>query len=78
MAALFGLVFLIGFIPAIGIFVFAYMAFGFREPPLHALGFAVAMTFLCWAVFDWALLVPWPQSVLGDFLPDLREATGLI
>ncbi len=77
-AALFGLVFLIGFIPAIGIFVFAYMRWGFKEPWLEALGYAAATTVLCWAVFDWALLVPWPPSVLGDLFPDLREATGLI
>ena len=77
-AVLFGLVFLIGFIPAIGIFVFAYMRLGFKEPWLQALGYAAGTTVLCWAVFDWALLVPWPQSVLGDLFPDLRAASGLI
>jgi TctA family transporter len=77
-ATLFALVFLTGFIPAIGIFVFAYMKWGFKEPWMESLGFAAATATLCWAVFDWALLVPWPPSVLGDLLPGLRSATGLL
>ncbi len=38
MAAFIGLIALIGFIPAIAVFVFAYMSFGFGEPRLHSLG----------------------------------------
>ncbi len=38
MAAFIALVALIGFIPAIALFVFAYMCFGFGEPWLHSLG----------------------------------------
>jgi hypothetical protein len=78
MAMFIGGVALIGFIPAIAVFVFAYMAFGFGEPPLPSLGYAVATTLLCWVVFQWALGVAWPQSLLGDVFPDLRAATGLI
>jgi hypothetical protein len=29
-------------------------------------------------VFHWALGVAWPQSLLGDLLPELRAYTGLI
>jgi hypothetical protein len=29
-------------------------------------------------IFDRGLAVPWPNSVLGDLVPALREATGLI
>jgi hypothetical protein len=29
-------------------------------------------------VFQWGLQVAWPQSLLGDMLPALRESTGLI
>ena len=72
------LVALIGFIPAIAVFVFAYMAFGFGEPPLPSLGYAAATTLLCWVVFHWALRVAWPQSLLGDLFPELRAYTGLI
>jgi len=78
MAAFIGLVWLIGFIPAIALFVFAYMCFGFGEPWHHALGFAAATTLLCWVVFQWALGVAWPQSLLGDLFPALRAYSGLI
>ena len=78
MAAFIALVWLIGFIPAIAVFVFAYMRFGFGEPWLSSLGYAAATTVLCTIVFHWALQVAWPPSLLGDLFPALRAATRLI
>ncbi|HUI12040.1 MAG TPA: tripartite tricarboxylate transporter permease [Xanthobacteraceae bacterium] len=78
MAAFIALVWLIGFIPAIALFVFAYMRFGFGEPSLSSLGFAAATTVICIIVFHWALQVAWPPSLLGDLFPALRAATRLI
>jgi hypothetical protein len=78
MAAFIALVWLIGFIPAIAVFVFAYMRFGFGEPWPASLGYAAATTVLCTIVFHWALQVAWPPSLLGDLLPALRAATRLI
>jgi putative tricarboxylic transport membrane protein len=68
----------IGFIPAIGVFVFLYMGVGFREPFLKAILFGAAMALFCYAVFDRGLSVPWPQAVLGDWIPALRDSTGLL
>jgi hypothetical protein len=78
MAGFIGLVALIGFIPAIALFVFAYMRFGFGEPSSSSLGFAAATTLLCTIVFHWALQVAWPQSLLGDLFPALRAATHMV
>jgi len=78
MGAFVALVFLIGFIPAIALFVFAYMRFGFGEPWTTALGFAAATTLVCYVVFQWALAVAWPPSLLGDLFPVLRGATRLV
>jgi putative tricarboxylic transport membrane protein len=78
LAGFVGLIALIGFVPAIAVFVFAYMRFGFGEPTLSSLGFALATTLLCWALFDQALAVAWPHSLLGDEFPDLRARIGLI
>jgi putative tricarboxylic transport membrane protein len=78
MAAFIGGVWLIGFIPAIAVFVFAYMCFGFGEPWLASLGYAAGTTLLCLIVFHWALQIAWPPSLLGDLFPALREATHLI
>ena len=68
----------IGFIPAIGLFVFLYMSIGFREPLHRAAIFGAVMAVFCWGVFDRGLHVPWPQALLGDFLPGLREYGGLM
>jgi TctA family transporter len=70
------LVYLIGFIPAIFVFVGVYMHWGFGEPPLASLGYAAATALFCWGVFDWALNVPWPQSLFGDTFPALRSRYG--
>ena len=78
MAGFIALVWLIGFIPAIAVFVFAYMRFGFGEPWLPSLGYAAATTVICTIVFQWALQVAWPPSLLGDVFPALRAATRLI
>lgn len=69
---------LIGFIPAIGVFTFLYMGFGFREKLPRSAVFGVAMAVFCWALFDRGLSVPWPQAVLGDLIPALRDSTGLM
>jgi putative tricarboxylic transport membrane protein len=78
LVALIGLIALVGFIPAICLFVFAYMRWGFDESWESSLGYAVGTTIVCWLVFAWALSAIWPHSLLGDLLPALRSATGLI
>jgi putative tricarboxylic transport membrane protein len=78
LAGFIGLIAVIGFVPAIAIFVFGYMRFGFGERSLSSAGFALATVLLCWALFDQALAVAWPPSLLGDAFPDLRARWGLI
>jgi TctA family transporter len=71
-------IWLIGFIPAIAVFVFAYMCVGFGEPAWRALACAAATALLAWGLFDRLLAVAWPASLLGDLLPQLRAAVGFI
>jgi putative tricarboxylic transport membrane protein len=71
-------IWLIGFIPAIAIFVFAYMCLGFGEPALQSAGFAAGTALLCWGLFDRVLAVSWPASLLGDLFPHLRELVGFV
>jgi hypothetical protein len=71
-------IWLIGFLPAIALFVFAYMCFGFGEPALHSAGFAAATVLLCWGLFDRLLAVAWPPSLLGDYFPALRALLGFV
>jgi putative tricarboxylic transport membrane protein len=71
-------IWLVGFLPAIALFVFAYMCFGFGESALQSAGFAAATALLCWGLFDRVLSVHWPQSLIGDLWPGLREVVGFI
>ena len=68
----------IGFIPAIALFILAYMRWGFEEPWTNSFGYATATACVCWIVFEWALRVAWPQSLVGNLVPALRASTGLI
>jgi len=75
---LLGLIAVVGFIPAIFVFVFTYMNRGFHEGWPSSLGYAAATGTVCWVVFNWALNVVWPHSLVGDMMPILRSATGLL
>ncbi len=78
LAGLLGLVAVAGFIPAIAIFIFAYMHLGFGEPPVRAAVCGTVTALVCWGLFDRLLAVAWPQSLLGDLFPALRAALGFI
>ena len=49
----------------------------FRERLRTALVATALATGFMWVCFDQVFGVRWPQSVLGDVLPALRQATGL-
>eukprot|EP01037_Dinobryon_pediforme_P002611 gene2611-2652_t len=69
---------LIGFLPAMVLFVCANMmlAYGktFRTGALSGLGVGC----FCWVVFHLLLHVIWPESLLGDAWPAARAMTGFI
>jgi hypothetical protein len=68
----------IGLIPTAALFVFAYMAFGFRESKRKAVLCAALLSLFFWGIFGHVLAVPWPAAALGDHVPSLRAATGLM
>jgi putative tricarboxylic transport membrane protein len=78
LGVLLALIWLVGFLPAMLIFVFAYMTIGFGEPLLRSSLLALAIAVASWAIFDRGLRSIWPDSVLGDFVPSLRLATGFL
>ncbi len=78
LAGLLVLVALVGFIPAIAVFIVAYMHLGFKEPLANSIAYAVITTLLCWGLFHKLLAVAWPQSMLGDIFPALRASLGFI
>jgi TctA family transporter len=78
LGGLMALVATIGFIPAIAVFIFVYMHFGFKEPATNSAIYAFATALLCWGLFHKLLAVAWPQSLLGDTFPALRATLGFI
>ena len=69
-------VWLIGLMPAMGIYMFAYMATAGRTRWTTALVITAALWIGFYFLFDRLLHVPWPPSLLGDTFPDLRELSG--
>jgi TctA family transporter len=73
-----GLIWLIGFLPAIVVFSFAYMVIDGRERASIAAAVAVGTAVISYAIFHMAVKVSWPTSWLGDAWPALRDITGFL
>jgi putative tricarboxylic transport membrane protein len=54
------------------------MRFEFTERWMTATICAGIATVAVYLVFDRIFALPWPQSLIGDLWPSLRDATGLI
>jgi TctA family transporter len=68
----------VGLLPALAVFVFLLMWLEFSERWSHALIASGIATLFIYALFDRVFSLPWPQSLLGDLLPGLRDVTGLV
>lgn len=62
----------IGLIPTVPLFVIAFMRAEQREPWTLVLPMAAGLVFFIWLVFDKLLTVPWPPTLLGQWLPALK------
>jgi TctA family transporter len=68
----------IGLLPALCLLTLLLMRFEFAERwALSAICAAVA-TIAIYLVFDRIFALPWPQSLIGDLWPGLRDVTGLV
>jgi TctA family transporter len=63
---------LIGLIPTVPLFIILLMRIEGPEKWRIVIPMAVIMTLLIWFVFDWLLVIPWPETVLGDYIPALK------
>jgi len=68
---------LVGILPAIFLFLVGYMRFEGKESWTTTLGIAIPMGIFCYWLFHKILIVPWPQTVLGDIFPELRSSVWL-
>jgi putative tricarboxylic transport membrane protein len=68
----------VGVLPALFLLVLLQMRFEFKEGWRSALAASCTATLLIWVLFDRTFALPWPQSLLGDMVPALRDITGLV
>jgi len=64
---------LIGLIPSIPLFVIGYLRLEGREPWRLTLKYAAGVTILIYLIFEEAIHVFWPQSLLGQMFPELAR-----
>lgn len=64
---------LIGMLPAIFVFVIAYMRVEAREPWRLTLPCSFGLTIFSYVVFDYLLALPWPLPLLGIWFPALGD-----
>jgi TctA family transporter len=65
----------IGLIPTVPLFVIVFMRLEGKEPWRLIIPQAVFLTAFIYVMFDQMLTIPWPPTLLGDFVPALK---GLI
>jgi TctA family transporter len=63
---------LIGIIPTVPLFIVLFMRLEGGEPWRIVIPMAVVMCAFIYVLFDQLLAIPWPPTVLGDFVPALR------
>jgi TctA family transporter len=68
----------VGMLPALFLFVLLQMRLEFREGWRQAIAASCIATLAIYVLFDRTFAVPWPQALLGDLFPALRDASGLI
>jgi hypothetical protein len=68
----------IGLLPALCVLTFLLMRVEFTERWVLSAACAAVATIAIYLVFDRIFALPWPQSLIGDLWPSLRDATGLV
>ena len=64
---------LVGVLATTLIFIVTFMRYEGKESWKVTLIMAGSVVFMTWLLFDQLLTIPWPQSVVGDMFPALRE-----
>ncbi len=64
---------MVGLLPAMFLFLVGYMRFEGKESWKVTLGVAIPMWVLSYGLFHKILIVPWPQTLVGDWFPELRS-----
>lgn len=63
---------IVGLLPAVLLFLIAYIRFAGRESWAVTLGIALPLWLFCYVLFHYILVIAWPASVIGNIFPMLR------
>lgn len=70
----FGAAAVVGLLPAMFLFLVGFIRFQGRESWATALAVSVPMWVFCYFLFHRILIIPWPQTVVGDMFPAIRSS----
>jgi TctA family transporter len=73
----FGSAAVVGLLPAMFLFLVGWMRFWGKESWKVTLIVACVMWAFCYELFHNVLIIPWPQSVVGDMFPVLRTINSI-
>ncbi|MDA1325651.1 MAG: tripartite tricarboxylate transporter permease [Proteobacteria bacterium] len=73
----FGAAAVIGLLPSMFFFLVGYMRFWGKESWKMTLYIAVPLWAFCYFLFHKILIIPWPQTVVGDMFPVLRTMNDI-
>ncbi len=73
----FGAAAVIGLLPAMFLFMFLYMIIEGKESVKTSFIVAACVWLLSYLLFHEVLIIPWPQTILGDLFPALRSIPEL-
>ncbi len=68
----FGAAAVVGLLPSMFLFLVGYIRFWGKASWAQTLGISVPLWGFCYVLFHHVLIIPWPQSVVGDLFPVLR------
>jgi hypothetical protein len=61
-----------GMLPTVFVFVIFFMRFEAKERWTLVIPYAVFMVIFIYAGFDQFMAIPWPQSLIGEWIPALK------
>jgi TctA family transporter len=67
----------IGLLPSMFVFLVVYMKTWGKASWAVTLGIAIPLWAFCYGLFHHILIIPWPQSVVGDMYPVLRTMNDI-
>ena len=70
-------IWVIGFLPAVLLFLIVYVRFAARESWAMTLGIGLTLGAVAYLVFHYFLRIPWPESLIGDLIPAVREINSI-